>query len=143
MPVNQNVENSGRPLPNLSGQSGHCFRLGAQRLLQSLRSPAIRLRQMARARGSALSCAPRRLTQSRVLGAYRSLRPNFSMRPHTHTVSSVNGAAGLLIVLVLLASLDLVIAEFTVRNSRVLAQGTIFEPVPVSGTQFEAVAAIA
>jgi hypothetical protein len=41
-------------------------------------------------------------------------------------------------VLVLLGSLDLV-TRATVRQSPELAQGSIFEPVSVSGTQLEAV----
>jgi hypothetical protein len=55
-----------------------------------------------------------------------------------HRIQSLRVAAGLLIVLVLLGSLDLV-TRATVRKSPELAQGTIFEPVPVSGTQLEAV----
>ena len=55
-----------------------------------------------------------------------------------HGIPSLRVAAGLLVVLVLLGSLDLV-TRATVRKSPELAQGTIFDPVPVSGTQLEAV----
>jgi hypothetical protein len=55
-----------------------------------------------------------------------------------HRIQSLRVAAGLLIVLVLLGSLDFV-TRATVRKSPELAQGTIFQPVPVSGTQLEAV----
>jgi hypothetical protein len=55
-----------------------------------------------------------------------------------HRIQSLRVAAGLVIVLVLLGSLDLV-TRATVGKSPELAQGTIFEPVPVSGTQLEAV----
>jgi hypothetical protein len=53
-------------------------------------------------------------------------------------MQSLRVAAGLLIVLVLLGSLDFV-TRATVRTSPELAQRTIFEPVPVSETQLEAV----
>jgi hypothetical protein len=55
-----------------------------------------------------------------------------------HRIQPLRGAAGVLIVLVLLGSLDLV-TRATVRKSPELAQGPVFEPVPVSGTQLEAV----
>ena len=55
-----------------------------------------------------------------------------------HRIQSLRVAAGLLIVLVLLGSLDLV-TRATVGKSPELGQGPIFEPVPVLGTQLEAV----
>src|SRR5262245_61987732 len=55
-----------------------------------------------------------------------------------HRIPSLRVAAGLLIVLVLLGSLDFLTGA-TVRKSPELVQRIILEPVPVSGTQLEAV----
>ena len=68
----------------------------------------------------------------------RVLKFASDLSSYLHRIQSLKVAAGLLIVLVLLGSLDLV-TRATVRKSPELAQGTIFEPVPVSGAQLEAV----
>ena len=122
------------PVANLSGQSGHCFRLGAERLLQSLRSRAF-------------ACARWLVPQAQRFlvhrtGSHNQYRRVLKFAPDLssllHRIQSLKVAAGLLIVLVLLGSLDLV-TRATVRISPELAQGPIFEPVPVSGTRLEAV----
>jgi hypothetical protein len=55
-----------------------------------------------------------------------------------HRIQPLRVAAGLLIVLVLLGSLDLA-TRATVRKFSELAQEDILKPIPVSGTQTEAV----
>lgn len=134
MPVNRNIEDSGRPL----------------RIF--LANQAIALGWVLR--GSCKACAHRLFACARWLvpeaqrflvhraGSHNRYRRVLKFAPDLssllHHIQSPRVAAGLLIVLVLLGSLDLVMRA-TVRNSPVLAQGTIFEPVPVPGTQFEAV----
>jgi hypothetical protein len=135
MPVNRNIEDSGRQL----------------RIF--LANQVIALGWVLR--GSCKACAHRLFACARWLvpeaqrflvhraGSHNQYRRVLKFAPDLgsllhHHIQSLRVAAGLLIVLVLLGSLDLVMRA-TVRNSPVLAQGTIFEPVPVSGTQFEAV----
>jgi hypothetical protein len=134
MPVNRNIEDSGRQL----------------RIF--LANQAIALGWVLR--GSCKACAHRLFACARWLvpeaqrflvrraGSHNRYRRVLKFAPDLssllHHIQSPRVAAGLLIVLVLLGSMDLV-TRATVRDSPVLAQGTIFEPVPVSGTQFEAV----
>ena len=134
MPVNRNIEASGRQL----------------RIF--LANQAIALGWVLR--GSCKACAHRLFACARRLvpeakrffvhrtGSHNQYRRVLKFAPDLssllHRIQSLRIAAGLLIVLVLLGSLDLV-TRATVRKSPELAQGSIFEPVSVSGTQLEAV----
>ena len=134
MPVNQNIETPGRQL----------------RIF--LANQAIALGWVLR--GSCKACAHRLFACARRLvpeaqrffvhrtGSHKQYRRVLKFAPDLsgllHRMQSLRVAAGLLIVLVLLGSLDLV-TRATFRKSPELAQGSIFEPVPVSGTQLEAV----
>ena len=134
MPVNRNIEASGRQL----------------RIF--LANQAIALGWVLR--GSCKACAHRLFACARWLvpeakrffvhrtGSHNQYRRVLKFAPDLssllHRIQSLRIAAGLLIVLVLLGSLDLV-TRATVRKSPELAQGSIFEPVSVSGTQLEAV----
>ena len=134
MPVNQSIEVSGRQL----------------RIF--LANQAIALGWALR--GSCKACAHRLFACARWLvpeaqrflvhraGSHNRYRRVLKFAPDLssllHHIQSPRVAAGLLIVLVLLGSLDLV-TRATFRKSPELAQESIFEPVPVSGTQLEAV----
>ena len=134
MPVNQSIEVSGRQL----------------RIFLANQSIALGWAL----RGSCKACAHRLFACARWLvpqaqrflvhrtGSHNQYRRVLNFAPDLssllHRIQSLRVAAGLLIVLVLLGSLDLV-TRATVRISPELAQGPIFEPVPVSGTQLEAV----
>ena len=134
MPVNQNIETPGRQLQIF------------------LANQAIALGWVLR--GSCKACAHRLFACARRLvpeaqrffvhrtGSHKQYRRVLKFAPDLsgllHRMQSLKVAAGLLIVLVLLGSLDLV-TRATFRKSPELAQGSIFEPVPVSGTQLEAV----
>ena len=134
MPVNQNIDVSGR------------------RLRIFLANQAIALGWALR--GSCKACAHRLFACARWLvpqaqrflvhrtGSHNQYRRVLKFAPDLSSllrrIQSLKVAAGLLIVLVLLGSLDIV-TRATVRISPELAQGPIFEPVPVAGTQLEAV----
>jgi hypothetical protein len=75
-------------------------------------------------------------------GSYNQYRRALKFAPDLssllHRIQPLRVAAGLLIVLVLLGSLDLV-TRATVRKSPEVAQGPVLGPVPVPGTQRGAV----
>ena len=134
MPVNQSIEVSGRQLRIVL--ANQAIALGWA-LRRSCKACARRLFACARW----LVPEAQRFLVHRT-GSYNQHQRVLKFVPDLssllHRTQSLRVAAGLLIVLVLLGSLDLV-TRATVRKSPELAQGTIFEPVPVSGTQFEAV----
>ena len=134
MPVNQSIEVSGRQLQIFL--SNQAIALGWA------------------LRGSCKACAHRLFACARWLvpeaqrfllhrtGSHNQYRRVLKFAPNLssllHRIQPLKVAAGLLIVLVLLGSLDLV-TRATVRKSPEVAQGPILEPAPISGTQHEAV----
>ena len=132
MPVNLNIENSGRQLRLFL--ANQAIALGWA-LRRSCKACAHRL--FACARWLVPQAQRFLLHRTGSHNQYRRLlkfAPDLSSLP----IQPLKVAAGLLIVLVLLGSLDLV-TRATVRKSPEVAQGLILEPVPVSGTQHEAV----
>jgi hypothetical protein len=134
MPVNRNLEDSGRQLRIFL--ANQAIALGWV-LKGSCKACAHRL----------FACARRLVPEAQRFLVHRAGSHNqyqwvLKFAPDLisllHRIQSLRVAAGLLIVLVLLGSLDLV-TRATLRKSPELAQGTIFEPVPVSGTKLEAV----
>ena len=134
MPVNQRMEVSGRQLQIFL--ANQAIALGWA-LRRSCKACAHRLFACAR---WLVPQAQRFLLHS--TGSHNQYRRLLKFAPDLssllHRIQPLRVAAGLLIVLVLLGSLDLV-TRATVRKSLEVAQGPILEPVPVSGTQNEAV----